>query len=144
MVYQVGILNKDSTLSQVCNLWQVSTLSQCPPYIKYTCHCSGGDVSLEASVDTSDASLSDDAYKQVVSLLKLVHSSAARSADASALLKDELATVIQKGGLNRQVEVSLYRNELQILKYESASRIFSWNILQGVNILLTVDHSCLA
>ena len=62
-------------------------------------------MSLEASVDTSDASLSDDAYKQVVSLLKLVHSSAARSADASALLKDELATVIQKGGLNRQVEV---------------------------------------
>ena len=69
-------------------------------------------MSLEASVDTGDASLSDDAYKQVVSLLKLVQSSAARSADASALLKDELATVIQKGGLNRQVEVGWCGNEL--------------------------------
>ena len=72
-------------------------------------------MSLETSVDTSDtSSLSDDAYKQVVSLLKLVHSSAARSAEASALLKDELATVIQKGGLNRQVEVGGCNRQVEV------------------------------
>ena len=70
------------------------------------CHYSSNDASLDGSVDTSDTSnITDDVYKQVVSLLKLVISSAARSAEASALLMDELATVIQKGCLNRQVEV---------------------------------------
>lgn len=76
-------------------------------YLSTTCHYSGGDTSLEGSVDTIDvSSISDDIYKQVVSLLKLVNTSAARSMEASALLKDELATVIQRGCLNRQVEVS--------------------------------------
>ncbi|KAK2186157.1 hypothetical protein NP493_212g05054 [Ridgeia piscesae] len=72
---------------------------------------SSNDASLDGSVDTSDTSnITDDVYKQVVSLLKLVISSAARSAEASALLMDELATVIQKGCLNRQVESWICEN----------------------------------
>ncbi|KAI0237248.1 Fanconi anemia group D2 protein [Lamellibrachia satsuma] len=72
---------------------------------------SGGDTSLEGSVDTIDvSSISDDIYKQVVGLLKLVNTSAARSMEASALLKDELATVIQRGCLNRQVELWICEN----------------------------------
>jgi hypothetical protein len=51
--------------------------------------------------------LTDELYKQVVALLNLVKTSINRIPEAAALFMDELANVIQKGCLDRKIEVCM-------------------------------------
>ena len=60
-------------------------------------HSSGGNQS----------GLTDELYKQVVALLNLVKTSINRIPEAAALFMDELANVIQKGCLDRKIEVCM-------------------------------------
>ncbi len=55
--------------------------------------------------EDASVSITDDVYKQVVSLLQLVRTSVAHSPEAAALFMDELAAVIQKGIIDSKVEV---------------------------------------
>ena len=60
---------------------------------------------MDHSSTDSPASLSDDIYHQVVSLLELVKTSCAKTPQAMALFMDELSAVISQGSIDARVEV---------------------------------------
>ncbi|XP_021343216.1 Fanconi anemia group D2 protein-like [Mizuhopecten yessoensis] len=54
--------------------------------------------------------LSDDLYKQVVSLLQMVKTSSSRTPEVAALFMDELAAVIRRGQMDSKVETWISEN----------------------------------
>ncbi|XP_077977229.1 Fanconi anemia group D2 protein-like [Glandiceps talaboti] len=61
----------------------------------------------EQSESLNVSSMSNDNYKQVISLLELVRSSSGKMPETAALFFDELAAVVQKGDLDPQVEACI-------------------------------------
>jgi len=59
----------------------------------------------EISSTPSQRSLSDEAYQQVINLLKIVKSSCCRSPVASAMFMEEMATAVRDGIIHSKVEV---------------------------------------
>ncbi|XP_064631858.1 Fanconi anemia group D2 protein-like [Lineus longissimus] len=62
----------------------------------------------ESSIDESDAdgeqSINEEAYTQVINLLKLAQASCAKMPEVHALFLDELSLIMQEGSLNPKVE----------------------------------------
>ena len=58
---------------------------------------------------TIESDLSDEVYKQITQLLKLVKSSASGSPEAISLYLDEVSMIVHQGLVHPKVEVSNYR-----------------------------------
>ncbi|XP_013394620.1 Fanconi anemia group D2 protein [Lingula anatina] len=63
-----------------------------------------------ADESSTEVTMSDEMYNQVVSLLQLVRASSSKSPDAAGLFMDELGSVVERGEINQRIEAWISEN----------------------------------